>query len=171
MHNPFALFELPVTFSIDLTQLKLRYLALQKQLHPDNFAHKSEQEQRMAMQKSTQINDAWQQLSHPVLRAESIIQLHLGENQQMKSNHDVAFLMQQMQWREELEGIEEQQDLSALDAFSAKIQLQNQSIMQNLAEKLEKQDWEQAKKFTDQLRFIQKLEQEIERVDEKLTEF
>lgn len=33
-------------------------LALQKQLHPDNFAHKSSAEQLEAVQKSADVNDA-----------------------------------------------------------------------------------------------------------------
>jgi len=36
--NYFQLFQLPAQFELDLTELGTRYLTLQKQFHPDNFA-------------------------------------------------------------------------------------------------------------------------------------
>lgn len=58
MNNPFALFDLCVDFNLDLSQLTDRYLNLQKSLHPDNF-DSTPQEQRLSMQKSAEINDAF----------------------------------------------------------------------------------------------------------------
>lgn len=49
MNNPSALFDLSVAFDIDWELLSNRYLVLQKSVHPDNFAHSSAQEQRLAM--------------------------------------------------------------------------------------------------------------------------
>lgn len=90
MNNPFALFDLCVDFNLDLSQLTDRYLNLQKSLHPDNFADSTPQEQRLSMQKSAEINDAFQCLKDPIRRAEAIIQLGLGENlceQKQESEH------------------------------------------------------------------------------------
>ena len=42
----------------DQALLSERYLVLQKSLHPDNFVTADAQEQRIAMQKSTEVNDA-----------------------------------------------------------------------------------------------------------------
>ena len=58
MTNPFAIFDLPVTFNIDLGLLSNRYLELQKSLHPDNFVTADSATQRQAMQKALEINDA-----------------------------------------------------------------------------------------------------------------
>lgn len=66
MSNPFTLFDLPVQFQLDNAQLSERYLALQKLLHPDNFAASSATEQRLAMQKSAEINDALHILKDPI---------------------------------------------------------------------------------------------------------
>lgn len=108
MANPFALFDLPVQFNLDTALLSQRYLALQKSLHPDNFSAYSAQEQRLAVQKSAEINDALQVLKDPLLRAEAIIQYYTNEQQdiELKSTRDMAFLMQQLEWRETLEQIE-----------------------------------------------------------------
>lgn len=84
MSNPFTLFDLPVQFQVDNAQLSECYLALQKSLHPDNFAASSATEQRLAMQKSAEINDALHILKDPILRAEAIIAIHTGEQQDIE---------------------------------------------------------------------------------------
>ena len=61
MTNPFAIFDLPVAFNVDQALLSERYLALQKSLHPDNFVTADAQEQRIAMQKSTESNPQGQE--------------------------------------------------------------------------------------------------------------
>ena len=48
-------------------------------MHPDNFVTADAQEQRIAMQKSTEVNDALKTLKDPILRAEAIIALNTGE--------------------------------------------------------------------------------------------
>ncbi|MCK3658607.1 co-chaperone HscB [Pasteurellaceae bacterium Pebbles2] len=170
MTNPFALFDLPVQFSLDLALLSERYLALQKELHPDNFASHSPQEQRLAMQQSATINDALQTLKNPILRAEAIIQVHLGETQDLeqKSTKDMAFLMQQLEWREQLEDIENSQNDTALDEFSHNILQEQKQLLQQIERELNQQEWQQAQATADKLRFIKKLLDEIEAVEEKL---
>ncbi|MGQ0285692.1 Fe-S protein assembly co-chaperone HscB [Pasteurellaceae bacterium 22721_9_1] len=173
MKNPFALFDLPVNFHIEQAILSERYLALQKSLHPDNFAHCSPQEQRLAMQKSAEINDALQILKDPILRADAIIAIHTGEQQNLeeKSTKDMAFLMQQMEWREHLEQIEQNQNSEQLTVFLAEIEQEQQDILSELSTALLSQQWQQAKAINDKLRFIKKLLQEIERIEEQLFDF
>ncbi|MDP9499498.1 Fe-S protein assembly co-chaperone HscB [Bisgaard Taxon 45] len=168
--NPFEIFGLPVDFHVDQRELSTRYLALQKSLHPDNFTTHSAQEQRLAMQRSAEVNDALQILKDPILRAESIIALHTGEQQNIEqtSTRDLAFLMQQMQWREQLDEIEEQKDSEQLMAFSADIEQSQKRLLNELSEALLNQQWQQANSINDKLRFIKKLLIEVERVEEKL---
>ncbi|AFF23596.1 Fe-S protein assembly co-chaperone HscB [Pasteurella multocida] len=171
--NPFNIFDLPVDFHVDQATLSARYLALQKSLHPDNFTTHSAQEQRLAMQRSAEVNDALQILKDPILRAETIIAIYTGEQQNIEENstRDMAFLMQQMQWREQLENIEAQQDSDQLVAFSADIEKTQQALLSELADALSSQQWQQAKVINDKLRFIKKLLLEVERVEEKLLDF
>ena len=164
MNNPFAVFELAVAFDLDLNELNRRYLALQKSLHPDNFAAADAQQQRLAMQKSAEINDALQLLKDPITRADSIIALHTGEqiDLEQKSSRDLAFLMQQMEWRETLEQIEQQQDESELNQFNCQIKQIEQQILTELSTAMAQQQWDSASQITDKLRFIKKLKVEIE---------
>ena len=173
MNNPFALFDLPVAFQVDSALLNERYLALQKSLHPDNFSAASAQEQRLAMQKSAEINDALRILKDPITRADSIIAINTGEteNPEEKSNNDIDFLMQQMEWRETLENIENRQDTDELTAFTQEINQIRYAILSELSTALTEQQWDIARAITDKLRFIKKLQTEIERVEETLLDF
>ena len=173
MNNPFALFDLPVAFQVDSALLNERYLALQKSLHPDNFSAASAQEQRLAMQKSAEINDALRILKDPIARADSIIALNTGEqeNPEEKSNKDIGFLMQQMEWRETLENIENRKDTDELTAFTKEIDQIRHAILSELSTALTEQQWDIARAITDKLRFIKKLQAEIERVEETLLDF
>lgn len=173
MNNPFSLFDLPVAFEVNQTLLSERYLALQKSLHPDNFSTATSQEQRLAVQKSAEINDALQILKDPILRAEAIIALHTDSQQDLeqKSQKDMAFLMQQMEWREDLQAIEAASDEAKLAKFADQIQAEKQYILSQLAQTLAEQMWAKADSLTDKLRFIKKLQQEIERVEERLAGF
>ena len=173
MNNPFALFDLPVAFQVDSALLNERYLALQKSLHPDNFSAASAQEQRLAIQKSAEINDALRILKDPITRADSIIAINTGEteNPEEKSNNDIDFLMQQMEWRETLENIENRQDTDELTAFAKEINQIRHAILSELSTALDAQHWDIARAITDKLRFIKKLQAEIERVEETLLDF
>ena len=173
MNNPFALFDLPVAFQVDSALLNERYLALQKSLHPDNFSAASAQEQRLAIQKSAEINDALRILKDPITRADSIIAINTGEteNPEEKSNNDIDFLMQQMEWRETLENIENRKDTDELTAFTKEIDQIRYAILSELSTALTEQQWDIARAITDKLRFIKKLQTEIERVEETLLDF
>ena len=173
MNNPFALFDLPVAFQVDSALLNERYLALQKSLHPDNFSAASAQEQRLAIKKSAEINDALRILKDPITRADSIIAINTGEaeNPEEKSNNDIDFLMQQMEWRETLENIENRKDTDELTAFAQEINQIRHAILSELSTALTEQQWDIARAITDKLRFIKKLQAEIERVEETLLDF
>lgn len=173
MTNPFALFDLPVQFQVNFDEVSARYLALQKSLHPDNYSASSAQEQRLAVQKSAEINDALHILKDPILRAEAIIHIHTGEQQdiEQKSTRDMMFLMQQMEWRETLENIETAKNEEDLTAFTNDIVAEEKVILAQLETALNTQQWAEALAINDKLRFIKKLQVEIERVEEKLFDF
>lgn len=173
MTNPFALFDLPVQFQVNFDEVSARYLTLQKSLHPDNYSASSAQEQRLAVQKSAEINDALHILKDPILRAEAIIHIHTGEQQdiEQKSTRDMMFLMQQMEWRETLENIETAKNEEDLTAFTNDIVAEEKVILAQLESALNAQQWAEALAINDKLRFIKKLQVEIERVEEKLFDF
>ena len=102
--NDFALFGVPEQFAQDTAQLAERWKTLQKEAHPDRFAAQGAAAQRVAMQWSVRINEAYQRLKDPLKRAAYLCELH-GAPIRAEDNTAMpaAFLMQQMEWREALD--------------------------------------------------------------------
>ena len=150
--NLFDTFNLPVLFNIDIDMLNHQYRTLQKTIHPDRFVNATDAEKKQSLQKSTQINDAYQVLKDPIKRASHIISLH----QVLKENTlPPDFLMQQMEWEEEFETIN---DLEQVQLFSDKIDGEKKMLMDLLAMDLdEKKDWESATNIIGKLKFITNL--------------
>ena len=172
MNNPFVLFNLPQTFDIDKKLLNEQYLSLQKSLHPDKFAHCSAQEQRLAIQKSAQINDALETLKNPISRAECLIALNTESSEtQEKSNQDIAFLMQQMQWRELLEEIEVSKNFTQYTDLCDEVDAVEKDILKQLRDSLQNEDWVNATLYVDRLKFMRKLQVEIERLEDLFMDF
>jgi molecular chaperone HscB len=73
--NYFDLFGLDVGFSIDRAALDTAFRELQKEYHPDRFAHKSDAEQRKAVQNSAYLNTAYDALKSPLSRAQYLLSL------------------------------------------------------------------------------------------------
>lgn len=100
----FEIFGLQPAFALDREALDARWKDLQREAHPDRFAMADAPAQRQAMQWSVRINEAYQRLKDPLRRAAYLCELK-GVPIQAENNTAMpaAFLMQQMQWREELE--------------------------------------------------------------------
>ena len=65
----FELFAVPATFAQDRAALDARWKELQREAHPDRFAAQGAAAQRVAMQWSVRINEAYQRLKNPIKRA------------------------------------------------------------------------------------------------------
>ena len=115
--NDFVLFGLPERFAQDRATLDQRWKELQRQVHPDRFAADAATAQRVAMQWSVRINEAYQRLKHPLKRAAYLCELR-GAPIQAENNTAMpaAFLMQQMEWREALDEAASISDLQTLQA-------------------------------------------------------
>lgn len=102
--DDFELFDLPRRFAQDRAAIDARWKELQREAHPDRFAAQGAAAQRLAMQWSVRINEAYQRLKEPLRRAAYLCELS-GAPIQAEDNTAMpaAFLMQQMEWREALE--------------------------------------------------------------------
>ena len=116
MQNYFELFSIDVGFSIDLVVLESAYQQQIAKYHPDKFATHSDREKSLALQNTSLINTAFETLRSPLLRATYLLELEDINAFDEKDTHmDVAFLMRQIELREQLESIESNKDELELD--------------------------------------------------------
>ncbi|MGS2721952.1 co-chaperone HscB [Paraglaciecola aestuariivivens] len=173
--NYFELFNLPATFDVDLSTLANTYQKLQRLTHPDKFANDSAQNKMLALQKNSQVNDAYSVLKSPISRAEYLLSLRGIELQhEQQTISDNAFLMQQMEWREQLAEVDEQTDpLSALDDLAEIIEQSLKSELSQLKALLDQAQSEADKQAADiirKLKFLYKMLAEIELKIDALTD-
>lgn len=159
--NFFTLLKLPEAFVIDLEKLDQNYQGIQKEIHPDRFASFDDETKLESIKKTAQVNDAYQTLKSPIRRAEYLLQLH-GVNIHDEKYTAVPqdFLMQQMEWREELET--HKQNKLALEKLAADIQKNKNEMMNQLPSFFDHKDHlNDAIQITRELNFIEKIEQRI----------
>jgi molecular chaperone HscB len=132
----FRFFGLDQQFNLDLPALDQAYLAVQKEVHPDRHARGSESEQRIAMQMATLANTAYQTLKNPIQRGLYLCQLH-GVDAKLETNTAMpaAFLMKQMEWRENLD--DQAEDLAALEALMEEVETSKQDTLLEIRQALD----------------------------------
>ena len=105
--SDFELFGLPQRFAQDPAAIAARWKELQREAHPDKFAAEGAAAQRVALQWSVRINEAYQRLKDPLKRAAYLCELR-GARIDPENNTAMPpeFLMEQMEWREALDEAE-----------------------------------------------------------------
>lgn len=171
--NYFQLFSLPEVFFIDKSLLSINYRNLQKQFHPDNYASQPANEQRLAVQFASHINTAYQTLQSSVKRAEYLLQLQgLEVDHQTMTVSDGQFLMLQMEWREGLADIAQLADVDAaeeaLDQLTDEVKKAGSELEEQFNHYYEENNSEAASIVVSKLFFVEKMLQEIERLDASL---
>lgn len=166
----FTLLGMPNCFDIDKQQLTTRYQALQRQYHPDRFTGQSETQQAQAIALASTINQAYQTLKNPLSRAEYMLSLQgIDIANEQQTLHDTAFLMEQLILREELDDIEHSADASSLLAdFSTRLNHMYTQREQQMVQTLANQTWDIAADNVRKLRFLAKLKEQIEQLEERL---
>lgn len=115
--DDFALMGLPRTYALNPADLEARRRDLQARVHPDRFAAKGAAAQRVAMQWSVRVNEAYRRLKDPVSRGAYLCELAgVAIDAERNTAMPTAFLVQQMQWREALEEAGTADAMSELDA-------------------------------------------------------
>ena len=170
--NHFEIFSLPTQYALDRALLDGRYRELQRSVHPDRFASAGDQERRISMQQAAQINEAYQVLKDPLKRGRYLLEQrgHVIDDQQT-THHDPAFLMQQIELRESLDEVRQQDDpLNALEALAGRVREQYDALESALAEALDGADADPAQAVTLVLRmqFFTRLHNEVQALEADL---
>jgi molecular chaperone HscB len=171
--NYFDLFNVVPAFDIDTALLAERYRELQRAVHPDKFANDTEQQKRLSVQRTAQVNDGYQTLKNPLRRAEHLLSLRGIElSHETTTLKDGAFLMQQMEWREALEDIQHSSDpQSSMDDLHDSFNEFESALTAKLATLLASDNNADALLAADQIRklkFMAKLHDELARIEDGL---
>ena len=159
--DDFELFGLPVRFAQDRAAIDARWKDLQREAHPDKFAAQGAAAQRVAMQWSVRINEAYQRLKDPLKRAAYLCELQgVPVNAENNTAMPAEFLMQQMAWREALEEAAGSDDL---DALSDEVNHARRALLQRCEQLLdEARDYVGAVAQVRSLMFIERFARDIE---------
>ena len=165
--DDFELFGVPQRFAQERNVLDARWKELQREAHPDRFAAQGGAAQRMAMQWSVRINEAYQRLKDPQRRAAYLCELH-GAPIRAEDNTAMPaeFLVQQMQWREDLE---DATSAAAVDALAFEVQQARSATLERCAELLDTHsDFAGAAQQVRALMFIARFAQDIAQRQDQL---
>ena len=164
----FSLFNLPRTFRLDASLLDQRYREIQAQVHPDKFAHAGAAEQRLSLQWATRVNEAYQTLKRPLLRAQYLLKL-AGNEIDAENNTAMPseFLMEQMEWREAVVEAKQARDQGELEQLHHRVKQRMAKRYDQLAALLDEQhDYSAA---TDRVRRLMFLDKLLFEIDEAMT--
>ena len=119
----FELFEISAKFALSelgRSALDAKWKDLQREAHPDKFAAQGSAAQRIAMQWSVRINEAYNRLKDPLKRATYLCELN-GAPIEAHTNTAMppAFMMMQIEWREALEEAETTEELEQIEHQTA----------------------------------------------------
>ena len=161
--NYFAWFDLPVAFQINQDALAGRYRELQRQYHPDRFAHHPDEQQK-AVQWSAQLNTAYDILNNEVKRASYLLELSGRPISLNTSIADTDFLMSQLELREQLDEAESAEQLVGL-------RLEVEEWLQNLAREFvldyADEDWVEAQDTVRKMHFMANFLLDIRQQEDK----
>ena len=167
--DDFELFGVPQRFAQERNVLDARWKELQREAHPDRFAAQGAAAQRIAMQWSVRINEAYQRLKDPQRRAAYLCELH-GAPIRAEDNTAMPaeFLVQQMQWREDLE---DATSAAAVDALAFEVQQARSATLERCAELLDTHsDFAGAAQQVRALMFIARFAKDIAQRQDQLGE-
>jgi molecular chaperone HscB len=164
--DDFTLFGLKQQFAQDRAAVDARWKELQREAHPDKFAAQGPAAQRIAMQWSVRINEAYQRLKDPLKRAAYLCELSgAAVNAHSNTAMPAQFLMQQIEWRE---AFDEATTVQAVEALMDEVQVSRKNLLQECEQFIDLQhDAVAAVAPVRALMFIEKFAQDLnQRLDQ-----
>ncbi len=121
----FDVFGLAPSVDLDLRALEQQVRDLSMRFHPDRVAQGDARERRIALEKTTAVNDAFKVLKDPVKRAFYVLKLKgvdlENESSAAQAKMPMAFLEEVMERREKLEGALRRKDVAAAKAMALEV--------------------------------------------------
>jgi molecular chaperone HscB len=174
--NYFELFGLPVGAEVDLHDLAVRYREIQSTVHPDRFAAGSDHEQRLSLQYTTFVNEAYDVLGSDLKRCIYLLKLKgVDISDTDKTTVEPAFLMQQIELRETLDDIDQaEKPLEELVSMRQHVDSILVTLMSEFTAHLSDESaasLELAATLVRKMQYMYKLVQEIDQQEEELLDY
>jgi molecular chaperone HscB len=167
--NHFAAFGLAPAFSLDGGVLASRFRELQSATHPDRFVSANEVEQRAAIERATEVNEAYQTLRDPVRRAMYLLWLkNVNGMDERNTSMPHDFLVEQIEWREAIADAKLKEDTDRLDEMNTELQSIFASLGNTFSKAYEGEHLPVATTLARKMRFMQKLIEEVDLAMEAL---
>ena len=161
--NHFQLFGLPERFRFDPTALDRAYQQLQTEVHPDRHASSGEKEQRLALQASARVNEAYLALKDPVARATYLLSLRgIDGVAELDTRLPIEFLERQLERREAASEAAERGDIASLEQVLDDVRDEARVLEGRVAALLDDAAWEAARDPVRELRFLTKVVADID---------
>lgn len=168
--NYFEIFGLPISYKVDLDLLSERYHEMQREFHPDRYASKPAQEQRLAVQYAAVINQAFSELKSPLLRAQYLLSLNGAEGQgDAHITRDPVFLMQQIELREKLaESTQSSDAFGILEEVAEAAESEYTELQKLFDQQYNQSKFQDALETVAKMQFFSKLLVEVEQLEHEL---
>ena len=137
--NAYERFGLVPSFEVDLRALEERHLQLSRRLHPDRLIGKDPRQQGRALTLSSALNEAYALLKDERRRAEHLLGIAGGKGADQDKRTPQAFLIDQLELREEIEGAQAQG--APLDAFRERAAREQRALRAEVARILGDAAW------------------------------
>ncbi len=161
---------MPQQFTLDDEVLSERYRQLQKLTHPDKYADASAQEQRLAVQYSAFVNQAFNTLKQPLSRAQYLLEL-AGWDAKRVAAQKVAgdFLMEQMELREKLASVHDLVEPEVvIEHLLTEVSSDWQQHATELSQAMDSGEWDDAASAVVKMQYLDKLRAETEALEAAL---
>ena len=167
----FEVFGLPPSLEIDARALEQKLRDLSLTFHPDRVTQGDARERRIALEKTTALNDAFKVLKDPVRRAFYLLKLKgvdlENESSAEQTKMPLEFLEEVMERREQLELARSKKDLPRAKAMAAQIGTLKTEAFASATAALKADDLATATHQLGRVRYYSRFLEEVEAFEEE----
>lgn len=120
--NYFELYNIPVSFTPDLQQLKQKFYELSRRYHPDFFTQENDMRQSEALDISSQVNKAYKTFQNRDETIKYVLQQKGLLEEEEKFQLPPNFLMEMMELNEELTDAKMEEDQTTVSSIKKTIE-------------------------------------------------
>ena len=119
--DAFAVFGVPRRLDLDERELEQRYLKLSRECHPDHNRAEHTDDCIAVLQRSAEINDAWQVLRDPWTRARALLEAESDGVLDRNKKLDPLFLAEALELAEQVAMVADEQRDALTDKLQAEL--------------------------------------------------